>query len=393
MIGLSLNCASGGRAFAGPWSTQPVVGVAAEYASNPALFSVHGQSEAHAALFLDLPVNFDLDTVHYAVTPRVRYSDTTGYSSVTSNYLHLDASAKFANEIDAATLTGALYQDSSLLYAGEVANGIGVRRDTASVDANWQHALSERAQFQVDANAVRTRYAQSVQLGNLVDYSDVGVTPAASYAVSELSTVRILGGVSRYKSLNGSTDSGSTNLQLGWDHHFDELWTVSTTAGYSKSTNHYHLVLATIGNYLVIETIGSSQNGAVYSANLTRQSETLTATASATRALTPTGFAFLTRQDTVSGQANYNRSERLSFSASVTWANIAEPLVTGGYSTRRFYDGDISANWRWTEQWFVSLHVNKIGQRFGAQTGQGSVSPTSNGVSFEISRHFYQTNQ
>jgi hypothetical protein len=384
MIGVSLNCATGSRAFAGPWSTQPVVGVAAEYASNPALVSASGKSEVHEALFLDLPLNCDLDTVHYALIPRVRYSDTTGYSSVTSNYLHLDASAKFANEIDAATLTGALYQDSSLLYAGEVANGVGVRRDTASVDANWQHALSERAQFQVDANGVRTRYAQSIQFGNLVNYSDVGVTPAVSYAVSELSTVRILGGVSRYKSLNGFTDSDSTNLQLGWDHHFDELWTVSTTAGYSKSTNHYHYVFG---------TIGSSQNGAVYSANLTRQTETLTATASVTRALTPTGFAFLTRQDTVNGQVNYSYSERLSFAASVTWANIAEPLLTGGYSTRRFYDGDISANWRWTEQWFVSLHVSKIGQRFDVQTGQGSASPTSNSVSFEISRHFYQTNQ
>jgi len=314
----------------------------------------------------------------------VRYSDTTGYSSVTSNYLHLDASAKFANEIDAATLTGALYQDSSLLYAGEVANGVGVRRDTASVGVNWQHSLSERAQFQLDTNAVRTRYAQSVQLGNLVDYSDVGVSPAVSYTVSELSTVRILGGVSRYKSLNGLTDSDSTNLQLGWDHHFDELWSLSTTAGYSKSIDHYHYVF---------ETIGSSQNGAVYSANLTRQTETLTATAGATRALTPTGFAFLTRQDTVNGQVNYSYSERLSFAASVTWANIAEPLLTGGYSTRRFYNGDISANWHWTEQWILSLHVNKIGQRFGAQAGQRPVSPTSDGVSLEISRHFYQTNQ
>jgi hypothetical protein len=384
MIGASLNCASGGRAFAGPWSTQPLVGVAAEYATNPGLISVHGQSETHAALLLDLPFNYDLDTVHYAVIPRVRYSDTTGYSSVTSNYLHLDASAKFANEIDAATLTGALYQDSSLLYAGEVANGVGVRRDTASVGVNWQHSLSERAQFQLDTNAVRTRYAQSVQLGNLVDYSDVGVSPAVSYTVSELSTVRILGGVSRYKSLNGLTDSDSTNLQLGWDHHFDELWSLSTTAGYSKSIDHYHYVF---------ETIGSSQNGAVYSANLTRQTETLTATAGATRALTPTGFAFLTRQDTVNGQVNYSYSERLSFAASVTWANIAEPLLTGGYSTRRFYNGDISANWHWTEQWILSLHVNKIGQRFGAQAGQRPVSPTSDGVSLEISRHFYQTNQ
>jgi hypothetical protein len=383
MAGISLSCASG-RVFAGPWSTQPLVGIAAEYATNPALIAADTRSETREALFLDLPFNCDLDAVHFAVIPRVRYSDTAGYSSVTSNYIHVDASAKYAGELDTTTLTTALYQDSSLLYAGELSNGIGVRRDTASVDINWQHALSERAQFQMDANAVRTRYGRSAQSGSLVDYSDIGVSPAVSYAVSELSTIRILGGANRYKSLNGFTDSNSTNLQLGWDRRIDELWTVSATAGYSKSANHYH--------YTFI-TIDSSQNGTVYSANLTRQTETLTATVSATRALMPTGFAFLARQDTVNGLANYSYSDRLSFAAAITWANIAQPILTGGYSTRRFYDGDISANWHWTEQWILSLHVNKIGQQYVAQTGQRPVSPTSNGVTFAISRQFYRTNQ
>ena len=383
MAGVSLSSATG-RVFAGPWSTQPLVGVVGEYASNPALTSVGGTSETHAALLLDSPVNYDLDTVHCAVIPRVRYGDTTGYSSVTSNYLHLDASAKIANERDTTTLTGVLYQDSSLLYAGGLANGSGVRRDTASLDLNWQHMLSERVQFQLDGNAVRTRYAQSAQVSSLVDYSDAGVSPALSYTVSELSTVRLLGGVSRYKSLNGFTDSNSGNLELGWDQHLDELWTVSATAGYSKSTNQYHYPLI---------TIDSAQNGTVYSVNLSRQTETLAVIASASRSLTPSGFAFLTRQDTVNGLMNYSYSERLSFTAGMTWANIAQPLLTGGTSTRRFYDGDVSANWHWTEQWILSLHVNKLEQQFSAQSGQRDASPTSSGVSFEISRQFYRTNQ
>lgn len=383
MIGLSLICA-GGRASAGPWSTQPLVGVATEYVSNPALIAVGPKSETHAALYVDLPVNYDLDTVHYSLIPRARYSNTTGYSSVTSNYWHLDASAKYARELDIMTLTGALYQDSSLLYAGELSNGIGVRRDTASLDANWQRALTERAQFQLDANAVRTRYAQNTLSSSLVDYSDAGLSPAVSYAFSELSTVRLLGGVSRYRSLNGFSDSNSADLQLGLDHHFNELWMASATAGYSKSANQYHFGFI---------TIDSTQKGAVYSVNLTRQTDTLTAIMTASRALTPSGFAFLTLQDTVSGLVNYSYSERLSFAAGVTWARIAQPLLTGGTSTRRFYNGDISANWHWTEQWVLSLHVSKIGQQFSAQLGQRAVSPTSNGVRLEISRQFYRTNQ
>jgi hypothetical protein len=383
MVGLSLGAASG-RVLAGPWSTEPLVGVAAEYASNPPLVAANSKSEANAALFLDLPVNYDLDTVHCAVIPRVRYSNTPGYSSVTSNYWHLDASAKFADERDTTTVSGALYQDSSLLYAGEVANGVGVRRDTASVDANWQHALSERFQFQLDGNAVRTRYGQNAESGNLVDYSDAGVSPAVSYAVSELSTVRLLGGVSRYKSLNGFTASNTANLQLGLDRRINELWTLSGTAGYSKSTNQF--------NFGFI-TLDSAQNGAVYSVNLTRQTETLTATVSAARALTPTGFSFLTLQDTFGGQLNYSYSERLSFAAAGAWANIAQPLLTGGNTTRRFYNVDLSAKWHWTEQWVFSMHVNRIEQQFSAQSNQPAVNPSSNGFSLELSRQFYRTNQ
>ena len=118
------------RTYAGPWSTEPVVGVAAEYASNPELLAANPQSETHAAVIVDVPVNYDLDDVHFAIIPRVRYSDATGYSSVTSNYFHLDTSAKYTDELGSIGLSGAAYRDSSLLYAGEVANGVGVRRDT-----------------------------------------------------------------------------------------------------------------------------------------------------------------------------------------------------------------------------------------------------------------------
>lgn len=383
MAGIGLSCSSG-RAAAGPWSTQPVVGVAAEYASNPTLASTNAPSETHAALLLDLPMNYDLDTVHFAVRPNVRYSDVTGYSSVTSDYLHLDASAKVASELDAVTLAGALYQDSSLLYAGEVSNGIGVRRDTASLDLNWQHTLTERTQFQLDSNAVRTRYAQSTQLSSLVDYSDAGLSPAFAYVVSEVSTVRLIGGVSRYTSLNGFTASNGDSLQLGWDHHIDELWTLTASAGYSKSTDRY--------NFGIFK-LDTSQNGAVYSVNLTRQAEKLAVILGASKSLTPTGFAFLARQDSANGLVTYNYSERLTCSAGITWANIDEPLITGGSSSRQFYDGVLSANWHLTEQWVLTLYVSKITQQFAAQPGQHALSPTSNGVSFEISRQFHRTNQ
>lgn len=383
MTTVSLLCTNG-RIFAGSWSTQPLIGVAAEYASNPELIASGTRSETHAALFVDLPVNYDLDKVHFSVIPRVRYGGASGYSSVTSNYYHLDASAQFTDEFGSLTYTGTQYRDSSLLYAGELVNGIGVRRDTSTADVNWLRAISERLQFQFDANTARTLYAKNAAQTSLVDYRYSSLSPALGYAVSERDTLRVIGSVGRYKSLDGFTDSNSDNVQLGFDHQLNEMWKLSATVGYSKSTDQYHYFFG---------TFASTQTGGVYSVNLTRQSAVYSVTAAATRALAPTGFAFLSRQDTVNALANYNYSERWTFGASAIWQNVADPVVTGGTSRRRFYDADVSASWRWTEQWTLTLHVLKIGQQYTERLGQPPVNPTSNDVRLQISRQFYRTNQ
>lgn len=379
----SLLCTNG-RALAGPWSTQPLIGVAAEYASNPELAAPAGRPETHGALFVDLPVNYDLDQLHFSAIPRVRYGGASGYSSVTSNYYHLDASAQYVDEFGSLTWAGSQYRDSSLLYAGELSNGIGVRRDTTVADVNWQRALSERLQLQFDASTTRTLYARSAAATNLVDYRYSSLSPAFVYTINERDSLRILGSVSRYKSLNGLTDSDGDTVQLGFDHHLNEIWKLSTTAGYSKSTNQYHYFFGNFEN---------TQNGTVYSANLTRQGEVLTVVAGAARALIPTGFAFLSHQDTYNAAGSYAYSERWTFGASATWQNVMDPVIAGGSGRRRFYDVDLSANWRWTEHWTLSAHLLKIGQQFTGRSGEPPINPTSDGVRLEISRQFYRTNQ
>jgi hypothetical protein len=367
------------KASAGPLSAQPLIGVVAEYASNPALAAVGGQAETHAALQLESPVNYDSDELHLALIPRVRYGGTTDYSSITSDYYHLDASAQYKNDLDSLSLAGGAYRDSSLLFAGELSNGIGVRRDTSSVDANWLRALTERLSFQLDANSSRTLYGKTAEPTSLVDYRYSTLSPALGYALNERDTLRFLGGVSRYYSLDGFTSSDSSNLQLGLDHQLSELWSLSASAGYSKSTNQY--------NY-VFETFKSTENGSVYSINLKRQTETLALIATASRVLAPTGFAFLSREDSVNLLANYVFSERWTFNAGITRQSLTNPLVGGGSSERRFYDADLSAIWRLTEQWLVTVHASKLGQLYGAPT----VSATSNGLSLEVARQFYRTN-
>ena len=372
------------HAHSDPWSTQPLIGVAAEYSSNPVLVVTQAQSETSAALSVESPVNYDAHDFHFAAIPRLRYSNQSGYSAVTSDYYHLDSSAQFTNALGALNFAGALYRDSSLLYAGGLENGIGVRRDTSLADVNWQRSLTERFQVQFDLSTSRVLFGQSARNTGLVDYRYTSFSPAIAYLVNERDTFRILGGVSRYYSLDGATSSDTDNLQLGYDHKLTELWTVSATAGYAKSNNQieYFYLGRPLG------TVKSTLNTGIYSANLTHQGQSLAVTFGVSRALTPIGLAVLARVDSLNLQLNYTASERWSYGASLVWQAISEPVAGGGSLERHYYNGGVSTIWHWTEQWLVTLSASRVQQTYA----QPTLSAASTGVSIQISKQFYRTN-
>ncbi len=381
-----------GRAHADPWSTQPLIGVIGQYASNPALLPQSAsnlaglpsaQSETNGAFVLNLPVNYDLDSFHFAATPNVRYGNSAGYASITSNYFHLDTSAQFANELGSTTISGSRYRDSSLFYAGGTANGVGVRRDTVSADVNWQRLLTERAQLQLDVNSSKTTFAQSSAQSsesNLVDYRYTTASPSASFALSERNTLRIISGVSRYDALDGLTDSKSTSFQLGLDRQLSELWTLKATAGYSKVSDQQKFYYS--GFYL--GTIDSTQKSTVYSANLVRQTENLTLNFGVSQGLVPTGYSYLSRQQSVSFIANYTYSERWSFNANLTRQLNSNPVGNDVTIKYDYYNVSAAANWLWTERWMLTLRATRIGDRYSAPAFTG----TSSGISLQISRQF-----
>jgi hypothetical protein len=379
IIGMSLTCTVG-RVFADSWSVQPLVGVAAVYSSNPQLLTEGYHPETRAAVLLDLPTYYDLETWHFSLLPRLRYSDETGYSSLASDYYHVDAGARLSTELDTLSFDASFYRDSSLLFAGETVNGIGVRKDTSLGDITWQHTFTERSAFQADVSALRVLYDTNQSQTGLVDYRYGSVSPTYSYAINERDTFKVLGSFGRYYALDGFTSSDNGNLQLGIDHRLSELWLLSANAGYSKSIDQF--------DFLFGETLKTNQNGAVYSLNLSRRGENANLSAGVSRSLVPSGFAFLSSQDKVSGLVNYAYSERWTFNGSAAWERLSEPSVDGGSTQRHFFDIEVSAAWRWTENWTVTLRASKIGQQYAAPAG----SVTSNGLFFEIARQFYRTN-
>src|SRR5580700_5360382 len=117
---------------AGPWNIEPRIGVSADYSTNPQLRAFDISSEAHVAGLVDLPLRYDGDAVEFTVRPYGRVSDSPGYGSLASNYVHLDSIAQFNGELGTTTVQAALARDSTLRYLGPLVNGVGVRRDTVS---------------------------------------------------------------------------------------------------------------------------------------------------------------------------------------------------------------------------------------------------------------------
>ena len=93
-------------------------------------------------------------------------------------------------------------------------------------------------------------------------------------------------------------------MQLGFLKQLTEIWSLTASAGYSRANNEFHTEEETIeiiggepALVLIPISIKSTQTGSVYLVTLNRQSQLLTLSATASRLLTPTGFAFLSRQE------------------------------------------------------------------------------------------------
>ena len=160
--------------------------------------------------------------------------------------------------------------------------------------------------------------------------------------------------------------------------------------GYARSQNSEEIFYGPffIGNTeygpVYLRTVESVQKGPVYNLGLTRQGETLTLTAAASRSFRPSGFDFLSRTDLAELDLVYTRSERWTFGSKVTYQNTATPSPNGALYTTRYFSEQLSADWHWTPTWVISLHATWTDSKYGLP----AFTAQSNGVSLEISRQF-----
>ncbi len=357
-----------------------MVGVSSDYASNPYLQAVDHRSESDIALLLNAPTKYDLDAAHFALIPAIRYSDSGTYASLSSNSLHLDASAQFSTDLGSLALTSHVGRDSSLYYNGLSSNGVGVRTDSTQVAADWQREIAPRSAIELALSWSRVNYGQGAESSGLSDYHYLSAAPSLTFSVTERDTLSVLTSVGQYKTIDGLTESKNLNLQLGFDHRLTEIWTLSTSAGYSQSNNSVDVYF---GPFL-LGTEESEQKGPVFKAALIRKGELFNVTASVSRAYVPSGFAFLSRQDTAQLGIHYTYSERWAFAASGSYQRTQDPLSNDVFSSRRYFSADASADWQWTPNWKLTLHATRVDESYETV----GASAASNGVSLEISRQF-----
>ena len=378
-------------ARAGVWGTDPVLGAMTDYATNPLLLPVSNAAETNVALLIDAPTTYVADNLKFYVMPSFRVGDTSGYSSVTSDYEHLNLKGEFDTERSVFTAAVGAAQDSSL-YQDYLLNGAtGVRRDTVTADLNWDRNFTERLDVDTDVDSMRIRYGPAVGVGTLIDYDYTSISPTLSWQSSERGKLTLAASVGRYNTLDGSTESRNGNLQVGYVGQISELWSLSATGGYSRALNRISvdeefLIVTPFGPVLEIVpvTAESSQNGAIYSVKLTRQGTLLTVNASASRLVTPTGFAFLARQNVVDLGATYNMTARWSLGADARYVKSQNPQVQGEFFAQTVRSYSLNATWQWTETCTLTLAASRVAEQVPTYHFDGA----SNEATVTVSRKF-----
>jgi hypothetical protein len=376
---------------AGVWGAQPVIGISGDYATNPGLLNLPNTAENHVALLLDAPTSYNGDAFKFSVLPSFRLSDTQGYSSLDSDYEHLNVTSEFDTARSALILSAGLARDSSLYHDYILDGATGVRRDTANADLNWDRHLTERLELSTDISWSRVRYGQSVGVGTLTDYQYTSATPTLAWDESEQTKITATASAGQYKSLDGTTKSTNANLQLGFVKKLTEIWSLSASGGYSRSNNEIDITeqfLEFTGNGFAVVSVPiavkSRQNGSVFSATLSRQTELLTLAADASRQLSPTGFAFLSRQDSYGLKATYAATEHWTFGADAHRVIYQQPQRNGAVIDLDINYLKASATWQWTEHWTLAINASYLLEHYGTP----SIGIATTGVSVELSRQF-----
>ena len=387
---VAMACVAG-HAHAGVWGSDPVLGVTVDHASNPQLLTAPNTAVTNDAVLLDAPTTYVADDLRFSLLPSFRLATAKGYSSVTSDYEHLNARGEYDTERGTLTATAGAARDSSL-YFNYLSDGtVGVRRDSGLLDVSFDRLLTERLEFNADGNATRVRYGHAPGIGTLTDYRYFSVSPTLSWNTTARDKLTLSSSVGKYDSLDGATMSRSLNLQAGLVQQFSELWTLTAAGGYSRALNTVNFsrpVLVFTSSGTRVEFLPahseSAENSTLYSVELDHQGPRLLLSAIASRQVLPTGFAFLSRQESNELKATYTMSPRWTLAADLRQVRYTNPQAGTVQNTTTTPFASLAATWLWTEQWTVNLTLSRVRESIE----NSSFSQRSTEATLILSRRF-----
>jgi hypothetical protein len=383
----------------GVWGMDPIIGVVGNYSSNPELAHLPDTGVTSGAFTLDAPSTYTDGRFKLSADPSVRVGDSNGYSTLTSDYYHINAKGEFDTERSTLSASAGFARDSSLTFNYATNGSGGVRRDSTVADVNWDVRPTERTDFDLDGSAQRVLFGEPVNISGFQDYEYNSASPTLGWIADERTRLTLIGGVSRYDSLGlhnmfdgpYSTESRSETVQIGFVRQLDELWTLTALGGFTRAFDRNYgtqYELAAFQGFLFYVPISvderSSQSASVYSANLVHKGSQLFLNATASRSLAPTGLAYLNRTDVYDLQATYNLNERWALNGDVKSVEYQYPPANGSQSVVNLRYFSLGVTWHWTEQWLVTLTADRHTQTESYNT----FKLASNDVMLSLSRQF-----
>lgn len=376
---------------AGTWGVDPVVGVVGYHSTNPILLAGPHTDETRGAVLVDSPVTYTGNGVDFAILPSFRVGDSIGFSSLTSNYEHLNFKGDITSERDVVSGTAGVSSDSSLYYNYTQSGLAGVSREAASADLSWSRRLTERMSLNADLSDSRVGYGHALGAATLVDYSYAALSSSVTWDATETSKLTFKSGATLYKSLDDTTKSTDIDLQMGWQRRLSDIWSVTALAGLSRTADtltavRENLIFTANGPTVVAVPvrIESSQNSTIYSTSATRQGERLMLNVGASRQLIPSGFSFLSRQESYDVGGSYACSVRWKLSADLRLLRSQDPSRQGVYSLRTVRYATFSSAWQWTAHWTITVAASRVTESLAALVAR----PSSTEVSLQLSRQF-----
>jgi hypothetical protein len=115
--------------------------------------------------------------------------------------------------------------------------------------------------------------------------------------------------------------------------------------------------------------------------------------ATASRALAPTGFAYLSQLESAGITAGFTQSEYWDYRLNVTWQKAVNPVSSIERTTQHYINAQIAADWHWTPQWLVTFSLGRVSESFN--NSEAFALPTTSAASnigmLTVTRQFLRT--